>query len=78
MDLAVSKAPREVSAADLARYHIPAGFSYKNWDPDERPIVLLGSVFDANSLGKWIYDWTVFRHGPATPFADEADRKSVV
>jgi len=33
---------------------------------------LLGSVFDANSLGKWIYDWTVFHHGPATPMSDLA------
>jgi hypothetical protein len=34
--------------------------------------MLLGSVFDANSLGKWIYDWTVFYNGPATPLAEMA------
>ena len=34
--------------------------------------MLLGSVFDANSLGKWIYDWTVFHHGPAQPMSDVA------
>lgn len=34
--------------------------------------MLLGSVFDANSLGKWIYDWTVYHHGPATPISDMA------
>ncbi len=44
----------------------------KNWDPIEEPIMLLGSVFDANSLGKWIYDWTVYCHGPATPISDMA------
>lgn len=44
----------------------------KNWDPTEEPIMLLGSVFDANSLGKWIYDWTVYHHGPATPISDMA------
>jgi len=44
----------------------------KNWDPAEQPILLLGSVFDANSLGKWIYDWTANVHGAATPLADEA------
>lgn len=27
--------------------------------------MLFGSVFDANSLGKWIYDWTVFFYGSA-------------
>ncbi|PQE14732.1 vegetative cell wall gp1 protein [Rutstroemia sp. NJR-2017a BBW] len=32
--------------------------------------MLLGSIFDANSLGKWIDDWTVYHHGPATPFSD--------
>jgi hypothetical protein len=34
--------------------------------------MLLGSVFDANSLGKWIYDWTVFHYGPATPLSEMA------
>ncbi|KAM5343801.1 hypothetical protein ACJ41O_012338 [Fusarium nematophilum] len=43
-----------------------------HWDPTEEPIRLLGSVFDANSLGKWIYDWSVYRHGPATPISDMA------
>jgi hypothetical protein len=31
--------------------------------------MLLDSVFDANSLSKWIYDWTVYRHGPNTPIS---------
>lgn len=44
----------------------------KNWDPSETPILLLGSVFDANSLGKWIYDWTVYTHSGGTPTADLA------
>ncbi|KAF2765356.1 hypothetical protein EJ03DRAFT_209644 [Teratosphaeria nubilosa] len=51
---------------------IPAGYSYKNWDPTEEPILLLGSVFDANSLGKWIYDWAVFFYGAATPIVEMA------
>ena len=66
------KSPPKASAADAARVGIPAGYSYKNWDPTEEPILLLGSVFDANSLGKWIYDWTVHYHGAATPMADLA------
>ncbi|KAL0261158.1 hypothetical protein SLS55_004854 [Diplodia seriata] len=57
---------------DARRAGIPAGYSFKNWDPTEDPILLLGSVFDANSLGKWIYDWTVFHHGPATPMSEIA------
>ena len=63
---------REATAADAARAGIPAGYSIKNWDPTEEPILLLGSVFDANSLGKWIYDWTVFHHGSATPMSEVA------
>ncbi|KAL2044136.1 hypothetical protein ABVK25_012439 [Lepraria finkii] len=51
-------AKRTATAADAAKHNIPEGFSLKNWDPTEAPIKLLGSVFDANSLGKWIYDWT--------------------
>ncbi|KAF2638000.1 hypothetical protein P280DRAFT_370330, partial [Massarina eburnea CBS 473.64] len=64
----VTKATEE----DARRAGIPAGYSYKNWDPTEEPIMLLGSVFDANSLGKWIYDWTVFHNGSATPLAEMA------
>ena len=37
---------------------IRAGYSLRNWDPAEKPLLLVGSVFDANLLGKWIYDWT--------------------
>lgn len=47
-------------AADLG---IPTDYSLKNWDPNERPIILLGSVFDANSLGEWIFNWTKYHHG---------------
>ena len=63
---------REATAADAAKFHIPAGYSLKNWDPTESPVLLLGSVFDANSLGKWIYDWTVFHHGAETPLSEIA------
>lgn len=64
--------PAKATEDDARRAGIPAGYSYKNWDPTEEPILLLGSVFDANSLGKWIYDWTVFYYGPATPMAEVA------
>ncbi|CAL5870799.1 uncharacterized protein PFLUO_LOCUS5039 [Penicillium psychrofluorescens] len=69
---AASKPTLNATDADAARAGIPPGYSIKNWDPTEAPIMLLGSVFDANSLGKWIYDWTVFHHGAATPMADVA------
>jgi hypothetical protein len=67
-----SKPPPKATEEDAARAGIPPGYSIKNWDPTEAPIILLGSVFDANSLGKWIYDWTVFHHGASTPMADVA------
>lgn len=66
------KSPTKATEADAKAAGIPPGYSIKNWDPDEAPIVLLGSVFDANSLGKWIYDWTVHHHGASTPMADVA------
>lgn len=70
---AKSKSPPKVAtAADALRAGIPAGYSTKNWDPDEAPILLLGSVFDANSLGKWIYDWTVYHHSANAPIAEVA------
>lgn len=62
----------KATEADAKKHRIPTGYSLKNWDPAEEPIMLLGSVFDANSLGKWIYDWTVYHHGPATPISDMA------
>ncbi|KAI1208126.1 uncharacterized protein F4807DRAFT_452402 [Annulohypoxylon truncatum] len=64
--------PKKATEADAKKHRIPAGYSLKNWDPTEEPIMLLGSVFDSNSLGKWIYDWTVHYHGAATPIADVA------
>lgn len=64
--------PRPATEADAKRHHIPAGYSLKNWDPSEEPIMLLGSVFDANSLGKWIYDWTTYHHGPQSPISEIA------
>lgn len=67
-----SKPPPVATEEDAERAGVPPGYSIKNWDPTEAPIILLGSVFDANSLGKWIYDWTVFHHGASTPMADVA------
>lgn len=68
----VAEPPAPATDDDRIRLGIPAGYSLKNWDPTETPVLLLGSVFDANSLGKWIYDWTVFHHGPATPMSEIA------
>lgn len=57
---------------DRIRAGIPSGYSLKNWDPAETPILLLGSAFDADSLGKWIYDWTIYYHTVHSPLADMA------
>lgn len=67
-----SSGKRKATEADAKKYRIPPGYSLKHWEPDEEPILLLGSVFDANSLGKWIYDWTVYTHGPSTPTSEMA------
>jgi len=56
--------------ADAVRNRIPAGYCIKHWHPDETPILLLGSVFDAESLGKWIFDWTVFCHSASDEAGD--------
>jgi len=64
------KRPIKATAEDARRAGIPAGYSYKNWDPAEAPIMLLGSVFDAFSLGKWIYDWAVFWYEAASPLTE--------
>ncbi|TQN72731.1 hypothetical protein CSHISOI_02741 [Colletotrichum shisoi] len=63
---------RVANESDAKKHRIPPGYSLKNWDPTEEPILLLGSVFDCNSLGRWIYDWAVYHHGPATPVSELA------
>ena len=68
----VSMPSRVATAKDAKKHNIPTGYSLKRWDPEEEPLLLLGSVFDANSLGKWIYDWTAFYHGATTPMCDLA------
>lgn len=68
-DKAKEKLKKQEAAA---RHKIPVGFSLKNWDHEQPPILLLGSVFDANSLGKWIYDWTVHSVGSRKPIAEIA------
>ncbi|KEQ68104.1 hypothetical protein M436DRAFT_59130, partial [Aureobasidium namibiae CBS 147.97] len=69
-----SPTPKRATATDrdAREAGIPVGYNFKNWDPNEEPILLLGSVFDTNSLRKWIYDWTVAFHGPSTAFAEMA------
>ena len=67
----VPKRSQKTTSHTIA-HDIPAGYSLRNWDPTEEPIFLLGSVFDANSLGKWIYDWTVSKHGLFSPITDVA------
>ena len=57
---------------DAIRAGIPTGYSLKHWNPNERPIILLGSVFDADSLRKWIFGWTALRHGASSPMSDIA------
>ena len=50
--------PREATSWDLERHDIPTqGYSQEYWDPEERPILLLGAIFHASSYGKYIYDW---------------------
>lgn len=60
---------KELAAAKL---NIPRGYSLRRWDHTERPIFVAGSVFDGNSLGKWIYDWARYAYGADTRISEEA------
>ncbi|KAI7910624.1 hypothetical protein M9X92_010977 [Pyricularia oryzae] len=51
---------RKATQKDAKRFQIPECYSLSHWDPEETPFILAGSVFDANSLGKWIYDWVAY------------------
>ena len=50
--LSTTKGTHKANEEDARRASIPIGYCLKNWDPTEEPIMLLGSVFDANSIGK--------------------------
>lgn len=71
-DITKVKTDRSATEADRVRAGIPKGYSLKHWNPEEDPIMLVGSVFDANSLGKWIYDWTCYYHGAKSPTCEVA------
>lgn len=62
----------EATEADARKHGIPSKYSLKHWDPNENPILFLGSVFDANSLGEWIYRWTLSHHGHGAPISTMA------
>jgi hypothetical protein len=63
---------RVATEEDAKRRGLPPGLYLKRWDPSEVPMTLLGSVFDINSLGKWIFDWTYHRHGAKSEVTDQA------
>lgn len=63
---------REANEEDAERHNIPPGYNLEHWDPNEKPIILLGTVFDCNSLGKWIFDFTVHKYGPQAPMSQVA------
>jgi hypothetical protein len=61
-----------LKAKAAARRNIPRGFSLRRWDPEEQPFLVAGTAFDANSLGKWIFDWACFAYGRSCPLIDVA------
>jgi hypothetical protein len=62
----------KATSQDARKAGIPIGYNYSKWSPDEEPILLAGSVFDSYTLGKWIYDWTIFIYNPGHPITEMA------
>lgn len=62
----------KTTEADARKHGIHSKYSLRHWDPNEDHILLLGSVFDANSLGKWIHGWTLSYHGHGAPISTMA------
>ena len=52
---------------------IPPTYSLEDWDPTYSPEILLASIFDGNSHGKWIYDSTICHDGSVVPTLMVAD-----
>ncbi|KAL1855671.1 hypothetical protein Daus18300_011052 [Diaporthe australafricana] len=63
---------REPTIADANKHHILPGRCLRHWDPDEAPIMLLTSVLDSNSLGKWLLDQTARIYGEYDDMSDLA------
>lgn len=65
---------RKATSEDAIKHKIPPHFCLENWNPDEEAIIFSGSVFDANSMGRWIYKWTAAcRDKGATETATSAE-----
>ena len=58
--------------AKIDTWSFPPGYSTEKWNPGERPIVITNTVFDGNSLGRWIYDWSVYAYGCCCPMSNLA------
>lgn len=74
-DTTLSRNPpkaREATRQDAEQHGIPDWYTLDHWDPDEEPINLLGTIFDYNSLGKYIFDLTRDRHGRTNPMKEIA------
>lgn len=50
---------RKATVEDAMRQNVPVNHHLGYWDPDEKPLIFHGFVFDAMSLGRWIADWTL-------------------
>lgn len=63
-------AHRPATKKDARLRKIPTNYILDQWDPDEDPIIFCHNVFDANSLGTWIFDWTAWSYeGKECPMA---------
>lgn len=69
---------RQATENDARKHGILPGYILKHWDPDEEPVILMGSVFDANSIGKWIFDWATYHYGRSSPCSDMAGELSLL
>lgn len=49
---------------DISKYDL------KSWTPNRFPIKLVGSIFDPESFGQWVLDWSKFVFNTNTPIFD--------
>lgn len=68
--LAEKPTRRQATDEDANNLKTPEGYCLTHWDPTEEPFVVVGPVFDADSLGKWIYQWTVDMYDARSPMAE--------
>ncbi|PVH73364.1 hypothetical protein DL98DRAFT_576346 [Cadophora sp. DSE1049] len=74
-----SAQPQSSPSTASKDHRIPPGYSLKNWDPSEEPIIVLGSSVDTNIISTWLKPWsTLFPPRPKPRLKRPSNRRKAL